>query len=315
MCPLPDYRPGAVGIGSDTAWLTDDGAVRVVGYNDMSELMDGWVRAFTTHHPEVGFELDLCGTRFAPAALAAGASAFGPMGGEFTTGQLRDYRSVLGAAAEPLMIRVAHASLHPKALSGPIAVFTHPDNPLRHITFQVLADILRGNARQWSDIPDGGAALGHAAIHPVGVRPESVIGEFVRDRVLDGRAYTDGLRAFGQSAEVVQAVAEDPLAIGYAAAMRATAGVRMLALSSSASQPAVLPTRETLRSGRYPLDRHLLIAVRLPVSALAGEFLSLVLSGPGQRTVASSSLGYLPLAAAEVAQERSKLAAAGFVCQ
>src|SRR5262249_48479725 len=108
-------------------FVTADGAITGVGYNDMREKLEAIGAMFTPPHPEVRFAFDLRGTRFAPAALAAGTSAFAPMGGEFTPPQLEEYRAVVGD--EPLAFRVAHASVNPRALSGPLGIFVHPHNP------------------------------------------------------------------------------------------------------------------------------------------------------------------------------------------
>src|SRR5258707_8381514 len=71
-------------IPRSAGFITSGGAIAVVGYNDMRDMLESMVSLFVATHPRARFELDLRGTRFAPAALAAGTSAFAPMGGEFT---------------------------------------------------------------------------------------------------------------------------------------------------------------------------------------------------------------------------------------
>ena len=115
---LPQYQPRVITLPKAAAYLTPDGAVKVVGYNDMREMLEAMTPIFTKVHPGIRFEWDLKGTRFAPAALAAGVSAFAPMGAEFTPSQLADFRRVTGE--EPLAVRVAHASVDLRALSGPL---------------------------------------------------------------------------------------------------------------------------------------------------------------------------------------------------
>ena len=102
-------------------------------------------------------------------------------------------------------------------------------------------------------------------------------------------------------------MSEDPLAIGFAAAMRTMPSVRALPLAQRAGEEPVVLTEENIMSGRYPLDRHLLIYVRPPLTPFVREFLRLVLSREGQEAVAASPQGYLPLSTREAAIERAKL--------
>jgi phosphate transport system substrate-binding protein len=99
----------------------------------------------------------------------------------------------------------------------------------------------------------------------------------------------------------------DLLSIGFAAANRGSPSVRTLALAAGRNAQAVAPTVENILAGRYPLDRFLLIYARRPLMALAREFLRLVLSPEGQKAIAESPQGYLPLSATELSAERAKL--------
>ena len=67
---LPRYEPRSVETPKSAAYVAADGAIVVVGYNDMRDLLQPLVARFTATHPGVRFKLDLPGTRMAPAALA-----------------------------------------------------------------------------------------------------------------------------------------------------------------------------------------------------------------------------------------------------
>jgi phosphate transport system substrate-binding protein len=300
------YQAQRVSLPASAPYLTADHAVTVVGYNDMQELMEAWARLFSATNPDVRFAFDLRGTRFAPAALANGSSAFAPMGGEMTPEQLAAYRETAGVAAEPVPFKVAHASLDPKALSGPIGMFVHWTNPLVSLDMAQLARAFSGEAETWGSLGANGE-WAERPVHLVGVAPRTVLGLFVQSAVLHGRAFATTMQGFPQSAEVVQQVGADPLALGFAAAMRAAPDVRALSLASGPGAPPVGLTRDNVIAGRYPLDRFLLIYVRPPLTPIAREFIRLALSRDGQLAVARSSLGYLPLSGLESAAERTKL--------
>ena len=92
---------------------------------------------------------------------------------------------------------------------------------------------------------------------------------------------------------------------------RATHSVRIVPLSRRQGERPSRGTRADLIAGRYPLDRYLLIYVRIPpggsLDPLARDYLRIALSPEGQRVIASGHLGYLPLSDAEAAAQRAKL--------
>ena len=276
----------------------------VVGYNDMADILVPLAARFEAAHPGVKLVLDLRGTRFAPDALAAGTSAFAPMGAPFTPPQLTAYRARAGH--EPLAFRVAHASVDPRALSGPFGIVVHRDNPSRSLTLGQVAAIFRGDSTRWGDVGLGGEWR-DAAIRTYGLDPGTALAFEFRDRVLSGREPAAGMIGVPQSAAVVERVAADRRAIGFAASMRATDGVRVVPIAADAGGPAVSPNENDIVAGRYPLDRFLYIHATRPPSSVAREFLRLMLSREGQEAVAASPQRYLPLSARDAAAERAKL--------
>jgi len=289
---LPRYESHVIAFPKGASYLTAKGEVAIVGYNDMQEMLAALGARFTALHPEFHFAWDLPGTKAAPAALAAGKSAFAPMGAEMTPPQLAAYEAV--THAPPRMFRVAHASLNPKALSGPLAIFVSGNNPLTSLTCAEAAAIFSGENRE-------------AGMKICGVESDAALGIFFRNGVMGGRPFAPDFVGYPQSADVVARIAADAHAIGFAAAMRATPAVKILALASRANEAPVELTEASLVAGRYPLDRCLLIGVRAPVEPWLREFLRFVLSREGQQLIAGSTLGYLPLNANDAATECRKL--------
>jgi phosphate transport system substrate-binding protein len=301
---LPAYEPHALEASGKASWLSPEGAVTVVGYNDMRDMLEPLAARFSAAHPEIRFQLVLPGTRFAPEALAKGESAFAPMGAEFTPPQLAAYRAL--QREDPVAFRVAHASLDARALSGPLAVFVHRDNPLASLTLEQVSRVFAGEARRWGDLGIEGP-WAQRPITSYGMSPGTALAYAFKDMAMGERSVGAQMRGLPQSADVAQRVSQDPNAIGFAAAMRATGAARVLALAARAGAEPVVPTEEGLVAGRYPLDRYLLIYVPRPVPPVAREFLRLVLSREGQQAVASTPQKYLPLSATDAAKEMSKL--------
>ena len=288
---LPPYQPRPVELTAGARYVNADGAIAIIGYNDMLEMLTALNARFVTVHPGFAFSLMLKGTRTAPGALSRGESVFAPMGAEFSPSELAAYRAATGH--EPLVFRIAHCSLSPKALSGPLAIFVHKDSPLTSLTLDEVADIFSGRNTR--------------GLHSGGLAPETALGIFMRRHTLGAGAFSADFRAFRQSADVVAWVAVDRQTIGFAAANRTLPGVKILALAPDMNMPPVAPTDESIRLGRYLLDRFLLIYARQPLQPFVREYLRFVFSREGQQAIAAGSLGYLPLNAAEAAAERAKL--------
>ena len=308
---VQSYRPAVVRFPAAAPYVTADGRIRIVGYNDMLEMMTAVDTLFTAAHPGFAFELVLKGTRTAPPALIDGISAMAPMGAPFTGADIDRCRAATGSA--PLAIRVAHASLNPKARSAPLGVFVNSDNPLKSLTIPQLERVFAGGAghiRHWGDLGLGGVWR-DKEIHPVGLAPNTALGTFFADEVLAHGDFVPEFSGFPQSADVVRRVSEDPQALGFAALNLATSEIRPVALARRAGEHPSQGSAADLLAGRYPLDRYLYIYVRRDpkgrIEPVTREYIQLVLSREGQRAIASGTLGYLPLSPAEIAEERRKL--------
>lgn len=295
-------------IPSNARYLTSLGSVRVVGYNDMDQMLPALGERFSQLHPGIKFDFILKGTRTAPAALIDGTSAFAPMGAEFEPADRAAWRTAY--AYEPLAIPVAHDSLDPTALSSPTGILVHRDNPLRRISPAMLRRIVAPRAgdvpvRLWRDIGVRGA-IADRPIRVVILAGDTAIGALMLRR-LGTPAYIANAETKRQSRDVAAVVAGDPSAIGIANLNHVRAGLRALSIADARGQ-FIAGDESGIRSGRYPFDRQLLVYVRRDssgrVEPLARAFLDLMLSSEGQAIVASGSRKYLPLNHREIAAAR-----------
>ena len=310
--PASDPRGRPPLPASAAPYVTANGAISIVGYNDMREMLEALDELFERAHPGVHFALTLKGTRTAPAALADGRSLLAPMGAEFMPDQLATYRRKVGS--DPIAFRIAHDSLDPQARSGPLVIFVPAANPLPELTLAQLEWIFASSGRgsTWGQLGLEGA-LANRPIHTYGLAATTPLGRFMCQHALGGRPFDKRFIGLSESAQVVREVGEDPLGIGFAAINHVTRAVRMVPLARRDGERPSRATRADLLAGRYPLDRYLLIYVRIPpggrLEPIARDYLRLALSAEGQRAIGSGHLGYLPLSAAEAAAERRKLEA------
>ncbi|MDE2049591.1 MAG: phosphate-binding protein, partial [Gammaproteobacteria bacterium] len=207
-----------------------------------------------------------------------------------------------------------HDSLGPQARSGPLVILVPAANPLPELTLAQLERIFTAGGRglRWGQLGLKGD-LARRPIHLYGLAAKTPLGRFMRQHALDGRPFDERFIGLPESAEVGRDVGGDPLGIGFAAINHVTPAVRTVPLSRREGERPSRATRADLLAGRYPLDRYLLMYVRIPpggrLDPTAREYLRLALSPEGQRAIASGHLGYLPLSAAQAAAEREKLAA------
>ena len=302
--------PSPASPAGSAPYLTASGAISIVGYNDMREILEALDKLFTREHPGARFALNLKGTRTAPAALAAGRSLLAPMGAEFSPDELTAYRRETGS--DPVAFRIAHDSLDPQARSAPLAILVPASNSIARLTFAQLQRIfaMDGGELTWGELGLTGD-LADRPVRPYGLGTNTALGRFMRQHALAGQGFGKRFIGLPESADVVREVTHDPLGIGFAAMNRATQAVRTVPLSRRQGEKPSRGTRADLVAGRYPLDRHLLIYVRIPpggsLDPLTRDYLRIALSPEGQRVIASGHLGYLPLSHAEAAMQRAKL--------
>ncbi len=282
--------------------------IRLVGYNDMHDMLATAAAAIEQAHPGVEIALDLRSTRSAPPALIDGSAALAPMGAPMDPADRAAIRVRWGA--DPIEIRIAHDSLSPKALSSPTAVLVARDNPLRSITLSAVRAAFAGTAPlHWGDLGARGEWSGKP-VHLYGLASDTAIGRYLLDGPLAKAAFATSYRAFHQSRDVAAAVAADRYGIGLANLNHAMGGTRALVLIDAAGHRHV-PDRAEIVSGRYPFDRFLLVyARREPDGAIepyARLILDFLLSSAGQSIISHGKLGYLPLNDTERIAERHKI--------
>lgn len=291
------------------AYLDRDGAVRIVGYNDMLWMLQAIDRRYAQQYPGTRFTLILKGTRTAPAALADGSSLFAPMGAEFLPDALAAYRRQAGG--DPLQFRVAHAALDPRARSSPLAIYVHPDNPLSSIDLAQLRRSFTGAEplTTWGQLGLGDA-WARRPIHPCGLAPDTALGSYMRRHHFADKDYAADYTGYRESVQVIRRVASDPDALCFADLNQANPSVRMLGIRLGAEQGVSTGSRADIVSGRYPLDRYLYVYTRAPRAGhrdrLLCRYLQLLLSRQGQQLLAASRPGYLPLSRAQRTLERAR---------
>ena len=325
---IASYQPQPITLDKTRGYVLPDGTVQIIGCDDMAGIIEKTNAIFMKAHAGFKFTNVMKGNGPAIPGITYQASALAPMCGEATMLQLLPYEKIHGGSkAEPVAamgIKIAHASLNPKAKLGPMALVVNKSNPIASLTQEQVTSIFAygagdGDITAWRQLGSTGA-LASQAIHPTGLdedaynRPEDLgMGEYMIYQKLapfPGRPFTPKYERMHRYSEVVARVASDPAAIGLVALNKVTSAVRVVPMVGT---DGALTTGSVadLQSGRYPYDRYLYIYARRPVGEamdpLLREYLRLMLSKEGQQVIAADAKGYLPLSAKEVAEELAKL--------
>jgi phosphate transport system substrate-binding protein len=304
--------------GDHAGYRLADGSVQIIASARLAGAVRAINQVFAAKHPGVRFTVRAGDNYSAMAALTFDRSVVAPLGSEYTRIGLGDNLKI---AAEPIGIRIAHATLTAGEGVPMLGVVVHPANPLTSLSMSQLVRLFAvggpvGDLATWGQAGVAGP-LANENVHPTGPMASDYAdsedpqaGEFLSVDKLGGLSMNHRYVGLAQYAEVVHRVRQDPAAIGIVALNQSLVGVKVIALRSDTGKPSTGSTLE-IAAGSYPLDRFVYLYLRVgkgaPVDDFAKEYVRVALSEEGQRAIAAEAAGYIPLSAGELAQERGRL--------
>jgi len=310
---LPTWKPGEVVVQPEEE-------LNLVGADVMDEITLGWVKAFRKQYPRLSVTMEARASGSGGPALTEGRAHLAPVGRELLPAEEKAFVDKFGY--RPLAIKVATGSVGSLGKTATSVIFVDKDNPIPGVTMAQLDAIYsktrrRGypEVRTWGDLGVKGEWAGRP-IRLYGLKPVNGIEQFVKQRVLQGGEYRDGIEfvkgkgfthAFTVAAEDM---AQNPGGLTYALLSNYRPNVKVLPIAEKEGAPFVAPTVENVYTHTYPLSRYVYIYVNRPpgkpLEPKVKEFLELVLSREGQDVVASEGV-YIPLTPGTVREERAKL--------
>jgi phosphate transport system substrate-binding protein len=304
---------------TDAPYLTDDGAIAIIGNDGMHDLMSNLNALFSQQHPGFRFALTAKGSSVGIPALTADATAIAPLSREAWLGDMHGFEQVKGY--QPLDIRIGYSGFGPRPPhKTPPAIYVNASNPLAGLDLTQVAQIFtagqpEGDLNTWGQL--GIKDWAPRRIHLYGLRDDGGFATNLRLDKLGGKPFSARYEALSTREEVISAVANDPYGIaliGWVDASKTAKNVRVLPIASKAGQAFKSPDYETVAAGAYPLSAYLHLYVdhapgqKLP--PFIKQYLLLALSDEGQKAVREqrdSEEGYVPLSTADLQRERKKL--------
>jgi phosphate transport system substrate-binding protein len=316
--PLPNYQPVPANPPKDAGYVLRDGTIRIVGFDDMEDMVSRLNALFTQTHPGTKFKYVKSNSYGALYSLMWDSTAFAPMAVDYQSNLI--YTDIVHG--QSFAIRLAHGSITAGAKLSPIAVVLNKNNPVDSLSIAQLASIFTEPLRRrvyshWSQLGVKGE-LSAEPIHPCGLpwsdhypSQDPTFGEYLFTRKLGGGQPVVGYRMFPSYAAVLRNVTSDPLAIGLVAANEVTPDVKVISVTDGDLGGPARPNAADIHAGRYPLDRYLYLYGRVvsgkPFDPFVKEYMRMILSKEGQRIVSSDAHGYIPLSPLQAAEDLATL--------
>jgi phosphate transport system substrate-binding protein len=303
---LPDY----------VASRQVSGTIRICGSPQMGDLLRLYEQGFVKLQPAVHFVDQLTSTLTAVESVYTGRAEIGLLGREIWPAEMQAFESREGHA--PTVIDVATGSYDVPKATFALMILVPRSTPIASVSTGQLERIFAASdmpIRTWGELGLKGD-WATRPIHLYGFTVDNDKSQIFSKLVFnEGEGWNTDLKSFSNAPGpggsdagelIVQAVANDPDAIGISNVHYATPAVKALAIASDNDATPVAPTRENVASRSYPLTRAVCMVLNNdPAKAQRAaviEFLRYVLSRQGQLAVVQEG-SYLPLTS-DVAQRQ-----------
>ena len=165
-----------------------------------------------------------------------------------------------------------------------VAFYVHKDNPVKSLGFSQLADIFGdgGTAKSWADLRVAVPGCDNQKIVPVGRQNSSGTYAYIRENVLGGKRFIQGMLEAQSSKDLVTLVANTPCAIGYSSIAYATPDVKVVCIRETPEEPCLLPGTSGVSERTYTISRPLYMYTREPATGDVKHYLDWILGKEGQ---------------------------------
>ena len=176
--------------------------------------------------------------------------------------------AVPGSAKSLATLGERYADLAPIPLAtDAIAIIVHQDSPLEQVSAQDLGALYAGHIVDWGELR-AGSGRPKLSGRERGAASRQVLTEVI----MSGLPFASTTLLLPHAKAIVDQIARDPLAIGYASAACIDGRVKVVALDG------VYPNPEHIRAGSYPLMQSLILISSVEAREM-GETLAEPLSG------------------------------------
>ena len=236
------------------------------------ELAPRLIADYQKDHPGAAFDVEFKGTSYGFGALFVGRCDIAAASRDATTNEL--------ALARDNGVQLNQETIGTYC----VAVVVNAGSPVGDLTCAQVRDLFTGAVQNWKEVGGPDAPIHLVIRHPVS-------GTYLgfRELAMEDKPYALGVKTCTNYADIVQAVAADPGAIGYSSFQAATKpGIKTVSVGG------VAPTTASVKQGKYPYARTLRLHTNKAQEAPAArEFVDFVQSSRGQAIV--DQMGFVPV--------------------
>jgi phosphate transport system substrate-binding protein len=248
--------------------------ITVKGSDTMVILAQKWAELYMKNNPSATIQVTGGGSGVGITALING-----------TTDICNSSRPMKQTEIEKLKARFNTLGVQIPCAKDGITIFLNEANKIEELSVKQLSDIYQGKIRNWKEL--GG---NDAEIRLYGRENSSGTYTYFHDEVVKAD-YAASVQTLPGTAAVVNAVKKDVNGIGYGGAAYAV-GVKHAKVKKDANSPAILPTKESIGKGEYPITRFLYMYLRNRPTGETKKYIDWILSQEGQMIV--TEVGYFP---------------------
>jgi phosphate transport system substrate-binding protein len=270
-----------------------EGRLVVTGSVALSNLMTYWTQTFSERNPLITVTIADPGGTAGIEALVNG-----------TTDIALTSTPISGKQKEAFEARFGYPpQVIPMAMDA-VAVYVNDSNPLTSIALQDLDAVFSSTYRcgetqpiqSWDALGVKGT-VAQQRITVYGLTVDTGATSLFRETAMCGGDFIKDFQALAGPEAVESALISDSAGIGFSSSAMRSAGMHALAIAAHKKDLAIAPTPEAIRSGQYPMNRTLGIAINQPMnqplSSALQAFIDFVLSPEGQSI--ATKAGYVSL--------------------
>ncbi|MCB0101555.1 MAG: phosphate ABC transporter substrate-binding protein [Anaerolineales bacterium] len=271
--------------GSSSANTASDSPAQYIenkGSDTIVNLALAWAEKYQTDNPEVRISVTGGGSGTGIAALINGTVDIANASRKIKDEEVAEAQSKGITPVEHIIARDA------------IAVIVNPENPVRKLTLQQIADIYSGKITNWAGVGGEDRPIvklsreTNSGTHVYFLETVLRLGEKENKTLFS----TDTL-LLPSSEGIISEVRTNPNAIGYDGLGYVPDDLVMIAIAEEAGGNYVLPSIATVNDKSYPIARDLYMYTNGEATGILKEYLDWLLNTEAQQIVAE--LGFVPV--------------------
>jgi len=170
----------------------------------------------------------------------------------------------------------------------------NPENPVENLTLEQISDIYSGIITNWKEVGGEDRPIVRLSRETNSGTHVYFLEEVVRLGDKENKTLFSPNTLLLPSSEGIGAeIRQNPNAIGYDGLGYVTEDMKVIGIAITTSGEYILPSSETVNSGKYPIARDLYMYTREEPSGIIKEYLEWILSSEAQTIV--TELGFVPI--------------------